>query len=243
MRALTHITAVEGKLFFRDATWLVSLFLPTFVLVVMYAIPALRETSEAFGGYRVIDLYVPTMIAMTLAILAVNTMPIRLSGYRERGVLRRLSTTPVHPANLLAAQLIVNALAAIASVVVLVVVGRIVLGIPMPQHVLGFVAAFALGTAAVLAIGILIAAIAPTNRGGSAIAYPLFFAVMFLSGVYFPRWFLPEIVQRIGDFTPPGVQAMLDAWLGAGPDPIQVVAMAIFALFAGFAAIRLFRWE
>jgi ABC-2 type transport system permease protein len=95
----------------------------------------------------------------------------------------------------------------------------------------------------VLAVGTLISAVASTTRAGTAIALPLFFAVMFLSGVYFPRWLLPEIVQRIGDFTPPGVQAMLEAWFGAGPDAVQLVAMAVVALAAGVAAIRLFRWE
>ncbi|MDQ2952791.1 MAG: ABC transporter permease, partial [Chloroflexota bacterium] len=132
MKALAHVTAVEAKLFFRDSTWLVSVILPTFVLAVLYAIPALREPSAELGGYRVVDLYVPTMIAMTLAILAVNTMPIRFAGYRERGVLRRFSTTPVHPANLLAAQLVVNVMAAIASVVLLVIVGRLAFAVPMP---------------------------------------------------------------------------------------------------------------
>ena len=42
----------------------------------------------------------------------------------------------------------------------------------------------------------------------------MFFAVMFLGGVYLPRVFLPDVLVRIGDFTPPGVQGLQDAWLG-----------------------------
>ena len=243
MKALVQITRMEAKLFFRDVSWLVSLVLPTFTLVVLYAIPALRETSPELGGYRVVDLYVPTLIAMTLAILGVNTMPLRLSGYRERGVLRRLSTTPVHPANVLAGQLIVNVAAAALSVAVLALVGSVAFGIPGPRHPLAFLVAFGLGTCAVLAVGMLVSAVAPTSRAGQAIALPLFFAVMFLSGVYFPRWLLPEVVQRVGEYTPPGVQAMLDAWLGAGPDAGQLAMMAIITVVAGLAATRLFRWE
>lgn len=243
MKTIARMTVVETKLFFRDATWVFSIALPTAVLAIMFAIPALRESSEALGGYRVIDLYVPTMIAMTLAILAVNTMPARLTGYRERGVLRRLSTTPVHPANLLIAQLAVNVIAAVMSVLLLFVVGRLAFGIPGPQHPLAFAAAFVLGAAAILAIGTLLSAVAPTPRAGAAVSLPVFFAVMLLNGVYFPRWLLPEIVQRAGDYTPPGAQAMLDAWLGAGPQPAQLVAMATVALAAGAAATRVFRWE
>ena len=62
-------------------------------------------------------------------------------------------------------------------------------------------------------------------------------------GVYLPRWLLPEVVVQIGDFTPPGVQAMLDAWLGVTPQLLPLVIMAAITVVAGAAAARLFRWE
>ena len=64
------------------------------------------------------------------------------------------------------------------------------------------------------AIGRLLAAVAPSNRVATALAIPMFFAVMLLGGVYLPRVFLPDILVRIGEFTPPGVQGLQDAWLG-----------------------------
>jgi ABC-2 type transport system permease protein len=54
---------------------------------------------------------------------------------------------------------------------------------------------------------------------------------------------LPEFVQRIGDYFPPGVQAMQDAWIGTGPQPLQLAALAAITLIAGAASVRLFRWE
>ncbi len=66
---------------------------------------------------------------------------------------------------------------------------------------------------------------------------------MFFGGVYVPRELLPDLVVRIGDVTPPGVQALKDAWIGSGPHPLQLVAMASIAGVAGLAASRLFRWE
>ena len=46
------------------------------------------------------------MVVISLATLGVSTLPSRLATYRELGVLRRLSTTPVDPAALLIAQLV-----------------------------------------------------------------------------------------------------------------------------------------
>ena len=78
--------------------------------------------------------------------------------YRERGVLRRLSTTPASPAALLVAQLVINAVVAFAAVVLLIVVGNVAFGIPLPKEPLGFLVAFALGMSSLFALGLLVAA-------------------------------------------------------------------------------------
>ena len=66
---------------------------------------------------------------------------------------------------------------------------------------------------------------------------------MFLGGVYLPRQMLPDFLIRIGDYTPPGVQALLDAWQGTSPQLSQLAVMALVTVVAGCAAARRFRWE
>ena len=83
----------------------------------------------------------------------------------------------------------------------------------------------------------------PSNRTATALAIPLFFVVMFLGGVYLPRVFLPDILVRIGEFTPPSVQGLQDAWLGTAPQLGPLVGMAIITVVLGALAVRLFRWE
>jgi ABC-2 type transport system permease protein len=232
---------VETKLFFRDTgTWIISLLLPTAILLVLGTIPT---TQEMVGGYRFIDIFAPSLVVMTLAMLGVNTLPVRLATYREKGVLRRLSTTPVKPSILLVAQLVLNMVVAVASLVMLIVVGKLTYDIPLPQNLLGFAMAFILGMTSLFALGLLVAAVAPSARAGSALAIPVFVLVMFLGGVYFPRMLLPDFVIRMGDYTPPGVQALLDAWAGISPQPLQLAVMAVITVVAGAAAARLFRWE
>ena len=235
--------AVEAKLFFREpGVWLLTILLPTFVLVVVGLLFG-GDPDPALGGRRWIDIFAPSMVVMTLAILGVNTLPARLVKYREKGVLRRLSTTPTSPWKLLTAQLVVNMGVAIISVVVLIVVGNLVLRIPFPQDLVGFAAAFVLGMAALFALGLLVAAVAPTTGTATALFIPLFALVMFLGGVYLPRMLLPEFLIRIGDYTPPGVQSLLDAWSGTTPQLAQLGVMALITVVAGAAAARRFRWE
>src|SRR5689334_25244731 len=96
MTRMTRMMVVETKLFFRDTgTWVVSLLLPTVILAALGMIPVVHVSSPAFGGQRFIDVFVPSLVVMTLAMVGVNTLLFRLATYRAVGVLRRIATTPV----------------------------------------------------------------------------------------------------------------------------------------------------
>jgi len=236
--------AMEVKLFFRDTvTWIAGLLLPTLILLILGALPGLRTPDAAFGGERFIDIFIPSLVVITLAFLGVNALPIRLASQRENGVLRRLSTTPAHPGRLLAAQVVVSIIMAFASVILLIGVGKLVFNVPLPQNGPGFVLAFLLGLTSTLAMGLLIAAVAPTARSGTAIASLMYFVIMFLGGVYLPRFFLPDLLVNIGKYTPPGVQPMFDTWMGAAPDPLQLIVLMVITVIASIGAARAFRWE
>jgi ABC-2 type transport system permease protein len=77
----------------------------------------------------------------------------------------------------------------------------------------------------------------------TAVAIPLFFAVMFLGGVYIPRAALGDALMRIGEFTPPGVQGLQDAWMGTPPQLAPLAVMALTTLVGGAVAARAFKWE
>jgi ABC-2 type transport system permease protein len=244
MNHLYRITLVEARLLAREpAPWLAGLLLPTIVLLAVGLLFPPQGADSALGGTRYLDLFAPSLVVLSLATLGVNTLPGRLARYRERGVLRRLSTTPASPAALLVAQLLVNSAVAIAAVVLLIAVGNVAFAIPLPKDPLGFVAAFMLGMSSLFALGLLVAAVAPTSGAATAMFLPLFVAVMFLGGVYLPRWLLPDFLVRLGDFAPPGVQSLLNAWAGTSPDLLALGVMAAITVAAGAIAARSFRWE
>jgi ABC-2 type transport system permease protein len=180
---------------------------------------------------------------VTLATLGLNALPTRLATYREKGILRRLSTTPVRAGTVLIAQLAVYLVVAIAAMALLVVIGKLTFDVPLPRDVLGFIAAYLVGMTSLFALGLVVAAVASTSRAGAALSVVLFFLTMFLGGVYLPRVFLPDFLIGIGAYTPPGVQALQDAWLGSAPQLPQLATMAAITVVAAVRAARAFRWE
>jgi ABC-2 type transport system permease protein len=246
MSRLAKLTLTEAKLFWRDPTgWFFALAFPPLLLVILGSVPAFREPDAGLGGLRVIDLYVPILVGFVLAMLAISVFPNYLATYREKGILRRLSVTPVQPSRLLQAQLAMGLAMALGAVVLVMGIGAVVFGTALPAQPLGFLVAVVLAAGALYAVGLLVAAIAPTGKAAAGIGTMLWFPIMFFAGLWVPREAMPDTLNRIGDFTPlgAGVQAMQDAWNGSWPDWLHLAVMAAFAIGASLAAARLFRWE
>jgi ABC-2 type transport system permease protein len=243
MNGLKTMTLIDAKLLLRDyATWGAGVVLPTAILVILGLVFG-NKPDKFLGGRGFLDVFTPSLVVLTVATLSVNTMTTRLASYREHGVLRRLGTTPVRPATLLVAELTVNFVASILAVGLLVVVASGVFGVPWPQNPIAFLISIGLGTSALFALALLFAAVVPSASASTAVGLIVFFAVMFLGGVYLPRFLLPDVVNRIGAYVPPGVQGLQDAWLGS---PIELAPLAIMAgitVVAGTIAARTFRWE
>ncbi|HEY7132416.1 MAG TPA: ABC transporter permease [Candidatus Limnocylindrales bacterium] len=244
MNEFRALIVTEAKLIAREpVTWLAAIALPTVILLIFGSVFGPTEPDPALGGLRFIDVFVPSLVVITVGTLGIQTLPIRLATYREKGVLRRLSTTPAHPVRLLAAQLAIYLATAVVALVLLVIVAHVAFDVPWPGDPIGYVATFLLGMGSLFAIGLVVAAIAPSSRVATAVAIPMFFVVMFLGGVYLPRVYLPDVLIRIGEYTPPGVQGLQDAWMGIAPQVAPLLGMALLTVVLGGLAVRLFRWE
>ncbi len=244
MNGMRALIVAETRLLLREPiSWILSIFLPTAILLVFGVILAPHRPDPMFGGLRFIDVFAPSLVVIAMAILALQILPVRLTNYREQGILRRFSTTPVHPRRLLIAQLVVYSVTATLGVLLLIVVGNLAFDIRIPSNPIGFAAAFGVGEAGLLAFGLLLAAVAPSAGVATAVGVPVFMVVLLLGGVYVPRTMLPELLIRISEFTPPGVQGLQDAWVGATPQLLPLAVLAAVAVAFGLIASRTFRWE
>ncbi|HUB41025.1 MAG TPA: ABC transporter permease [Streptosporangiaceae bacterium] len=244
---LRTLTQTEFVLFVRERTgpaWAVGF--PVLLLIIFGAIPGFRKpVIAADPQLSVLDSYVPILLAFALAMISLNVVPPVLAGYREKGVLRRLATTPVGPFRVVAAQLLVDAALAAVSMIIVLLVARLGYSVPFPRQAGGFVLAIVLGGVALLGLGLLLASVATTSRAANAAGAILFFPMMFFAGLWLPIAAMPKVLQHISHITPLGaaVQAMTDAWQGTFPHPLQIVALACYAVALPVAAAKLFRWE
>jgi ABC-2 type transport system permease protein len=246
MSVFLKLTRNELRLFLREPLVVFfSLLFPTILVVILGSIPDFREPSPDLGGATVISLYVGISLALSLAMLGLQFLPSVLASYREKGILRRVATTPVRPIVLLSAQMATSLLIAVVSGLLVITVGRLAFGVGLPGQAAGFVFAYLLSAAGVFAVGLLIAALAPTGKAANSIGTLLFFPSMFFAGLWTPREVFPHALQRIGDFTPLGAgeAALHGAATGHWPSLLSVTVLVGYLAVFGLGAARLFRWS
>ncbi|MEE1808019.1 ABC transporter permease [Streptomyces sp. BE133] len=240
------VLRTETRLFLREPGslfWI--LVFPTALLTILGLIPSFRDPDDALGGRRVIDLYVPVSVLLAMIMAGLQAMPPVLTGYRERGILRRMSTTPVRPSALLTAQIALHGAAALGSAALVMAVGRIAFGVTLPGQPFGYVLALLLSTASVLVLGALLCALSRTTKASAAISSVVNLVMMFSAGVWIPVQSMPDTLRRIVEVTPFGAasQALDRAASGGWPGWVQLGVMALWAAVVTGLATRLFRWE
>jgi ABC-2 type transport system permease protein len=243
---LLKLTATELKLLSRERVRAgLPVAIPLLLLIVLGNVRSFRQPQAIYGGESLIDLYTTIVIVMGLALLALTNMPMMLADYRERGVLRRLQTTPIGPVRVLTAQLAADLAISAVMVVVILAVARIGFAVPLPRQAGGFILAALLAAAALLGAGLLVAAIAPTGRVARGIGALLFYPMMFFAGLWLPIPSMPAVLQHISHATPLGaaVPALTTAAEGSMPTALQLGTLAAWAVAFGLAAARFFRWE
>ncbi|MFE9688748.1 ABC transporter permease [Micromonospora sp. NPDC005806] len=231
---MTKLAIVELKLLTREPGAMFSLLIPLFILVVF--------GSSIEQGDTVL---LPMALAIAVGLVGLYLLPTTMATYRERGILRRLATTPVRPGNLLLVQVLLQFVLALTACALLLAVAGTVLGAHLPTRALPGLLTFLFGTAAMFAVGLLIAAVAPNGRAANGIGVLLYFPMAYLAGLIQPTDQMPVIVARIGEYTPLGAfrQSLQAVWADGAPSPLLVGVLAAYAVVVSTAAAKFFRWE
>lgn len=238
------LTVCEAKMVARDTAGLiVPLGLPLLILVSSASAAGSQPIAD---GLTALDLFVlPLVITMVIATIGIVNMPSFLAYYRRSGILRRLAVTPVSPAMVLIAQTLVSVLQAAVGIGLALAVAFIAFGANAPRDPIALAGVLLLAAAAMYALGMVVAAVAPTPNSAVAIGLTGFFALGALGGMFGGRDALPPVLAEIGGWLPFGaaVDAIAAAWAGVAVEPGRVISLAVTVIIGSVIAALAFRWE
>lgn len=240
-----ELVKIEGKLALREPVGIaLGVGAPILLLLLFGSIPIFREPVPG-TSLTLFETYIPTLITTVVIMIALLGLPITIARDRELGWLRRISTTPVSPAKLLAAHVTINLLQAAAAIIIILFGAAAFFGGHFPQQSIGCVLSIILLAGALFGLGLVVAAVASSEKMAIALTQLLLYPLLFFAGVYIPTVYLPAYLITISEFTPVGaaVKAMTDAYLGTFPSVQALFVMTAYAIIFGLFAIRYFKWE
>lgn len=244
LRGLWALTWIEIKVFMREPLGAIgSMVMPVLLFVVFgrlgrMVMPPARLASSAF--FRV---NVPVMVVILIALNAVLSLVAIISIYREGGILKRLRATPLRPWTILTAHVLVKLLLTVATLALMLLVGRRYYPAGTTFPVVSLVVALLIATWSILSIGFLIASIVPTARFAQPIGAVILYPMFVLSGLFIPVDVLPRVLR----YQPMGYAVSLlqgiwkgDAWSAHVGD---VVGLAVVFVVCTALSAKVFRWE
>jgi ABC-2 type transport system permease protein len=190
------------------------------------------------------------IVAYSVALSTFTTLAVSLTTQRENGQLKRYRGTPMPPWTFIAGQVLRATAQALAMTALLLAVGAVAYGVPIPGSTFpAFVLYVVLGTATLCALGIALSAFTPTPDAASTIAPFTVVMLAFFSGVWIPVEQLPHWLETVGKVFPLyhlalGLQTTLSPNAsGSGLEAENVLILAIWLLAGARLASKRFKWE
>jgi len=245
MRVFWKMTAIELKLFLREPTAaFFTLIFPLILLVIFGGIFG-NEPVSRFGNRGTVDLSVPGYIGMIIATSGLLSLPVTLSAYREKGILRRYQASPVSVPLILGSQVAINLLMLVIGATGLFVVGRLGYNLVIPAQTLNLFCGFLFSAASFLSLGFVLAGILPSPKAANAVGMALFFPMLFLSGSAMPIEILPKGMRAFAEFLPLThvVELLKGIWFGQGWDLKSASILAAMLIVCAIASTKTFRWQ
>ncbi len=166
--------------------------------------PVLAVNPEGVQGVQLeyIDFLVPGIVAMMIMSNNLNGVAGQIASWRERGILRRMQSTPLHASTFISAQITARLLLNGFQALIVLLVGYLFFETQVNGSWALLVMFVVLGTLTFIAMGFIIAGLAKTPESAGPIAGMISFPLLFLGGVFFPISNMPELLQPIVKLLP-----------------------------------------
>ncbi|HJZ75655.1 MAG TPA: ABC transporter permease [Vicinamibacterales bacterium] len=264
LRGLVKLTWLEIKIFLREPMGAVgTIIIPVAMFIVFGRVAGGMFAPGTVGGPATspgtsapaalgadgvwVRVILPVFAALLIALSAVISLVTIISIYREGGILKRLRATPLRPATILTAHVVVKLLFTAATLALLVLAGKRYYPSGVSVSVGSAAIALLISTWSVLSLGFIIASLVPTARFAQPIAAAIFYPMVALSGLFVPLASMPPGLRTVARLLPLTYAVSLlkgiwqgDSWFAHAGDVAALVV--VFAVCVAISS-RVFRWE
>lgn len=247
MKSFLVLLKNELKLNIRNMNMVIfAIIMPLIVLIIL---GLLNGTKAAADGveYTFMEQSFGALCTISICAGGLMGLPLVISEYRERKILKRFKVTPVSPVRLLAVELLIYIIYCLVSMITLLPMAMIFWKVNIHGSWLAYLGSWLLTMVSTLSIGLMVGGIAKNSKSASVIASILYFPMLIFSGTTLPLEVMPEAMQKIVSIFPitQGIQLMKAAFLGLQVDNswLPILVMGVVTVFCTGLAVKCFKWE
>lgn len=247
MKKMLTLVNIEGKLTIRSLDSIVfGIGMPVGILFLIGMIAGNKVTSGPLDMTYLQSAF-PALVTVGICATAFMGIPLTISDYRDKKILKHFFVTPASPMNLVFANTCVAALTAIVSAAAVSLIAVIVFNYRMEGSVATFILGFLLLMISMYPIGMLIASLCKTLKRANLVTSLVYFPMLFLSGATIPYEIFPKGLQAFADILPltHGIKILksisMDVPLdGLGLSIVYILALSVVCVIVSIAT---FKWE
>jgi ABC-2 type transport system permease protein len=248
MRGLWNLTWLEIKIFVREPLGVFgAVVVPVLLFIVLGRMLGSRARAGAPDLSGAVAVDVPVLAAILIALSAVLSLVTVISIYREGGILKRLRATPLRPATILTAHVLVKLVFTALTLGLMALAGRRFYPVNLDAPWGAFAIALLVSTTSILSLGFLIASLVPTARFAQPIGTLLLYPMVAVSGLFIPVESLPPALHAAARLMPVTYAvALMKGVLLGDPWSAHLWDLAVLVAFFGaftLVSSRVFRWE
>jgi ABC-2 type transport system permease protein len=206
----------------------------------------LEDESIVSGSFDYIEFFIPGVIALTVMTTVVFNIIFGEMENKQKGIIRKLSTTPITRGEWIFSNMVFQLLLAAGSTIIILIVGYLAFGavvhINIMLPVFLILEAFAFSGLAMM-VTVAVKEAGAASAMGNMITFPM----MFLSGSFFPVEQMPDFLKTVALLLPlyyvnEGLrEAMLFNDIEASLPHAMVIF--VFALVVFLAGVFLTKWK
>ena len=247
MKTFKTMLKNEMKLSLRDMNMVIfAICIPLVVLIILGVIYGNKPAYDG-AAYTFLEQSFGALTTIAVCAGGVMGLPLVVSDYRNRKILKRFKVTPVSPAMILAVQVVIYTIYSVASLILLYIVSTLFFGFHMGGSMIAFLGGYLLVMLSIFSIGMMVGGISPNSQTASVIASLLYFPMLIFSGATLPYEVMPSALQKAADILPltQGIKLLKAASLGLPIENVfvPIIVMVVLAALCIGVSLRFFKWE